>query len=328
METGTDARSVRALSRYTLEQMVALSSDGMLLADAQHSNLIVVYANPAYEELSGYAAHELAGSGWRLLERNGEARSELTKLKAAIGRAEPCEVTVPDLRKDGTPWVSHVSVRPLNSARGSLEYFLCIQRPVLAASGEHANVEVSLLQRELGRAQQKIANLDHIDSASGLLRLGYFQELLRRDLAIARRDQRYVTLLLFEIVELDAYRQTFGAKAADSCQRMIGAQIMRMLRRAGDLCARYDDSTLVAAALGQESDDLHRLANLIAENVRRLALHNPKAKSGRYITLRHSIISCPPGIDDSAEAVIARAQVRLRSEANAGESRVARSERL
>ena len=68
--------------------------------------------------------------------------------------------------------------------------------------------------------------------------LGYFQELIRRDLAIARRDQRMITLLLFEIVEFEAYRQTFGSKAADSCQRMIGAQIMRTLRRAGDLCAR------------------------------------------------------------------------------------------
>ena len=35
---------------------------------------------------------------------------------------------------------------------------------------------------------------------------------------------------------------------------MIGAQIMRALRRAGDLCARYDDSTFVAAAVGQDAE--------------------------------------------------------------------------
>ena len=33
------------------------------------------------------------------------------------------------------------------------------------------------------------------------MRFGYFQELLRRDLAIARREQKFVTLLCFEIVE-------------------------------------------------------------------------------------------------------------------------------
>ena len=140
-----------------------------------------------------------------------------------------------------------------------------------------------MLQRELGRARQKIATLDRIDPATGLVRFGYFQDMLRRDLAMARRDRRFVTLLVFEIVEFDAYRQTFGDKAADSCQRMIGAQIMRTLRRAGDLCARYDDSTLVAAVIGQHADEIQPLAEQIADNVRHLGLHNPRAKSSRYV---------------------------------------------
>src|SRR4029077_11069523 len=126
------------------------------------------------------------------------------------------------------------------------------------------------------RARQKIASLDRIDPATGLMRFGYFQELMRRDLAIARRDHRFITVLCFEIVEFDVYRQTFGSKAADSCQRMIGAQIMRTLRRAGELCARYDDSTLVAAALGQEPAEFQKLVDQIAENVRKLGLHNPR----------------------------------------------------
>ena len=96
---------------------------------------------------------------------------------------------------------------------------------------------------------------------------------------MARRDRRFVTLLVFEIVEFGVYRQTFGDKAADSCQRMIGAQIMRALRRAGDICARYDDTTLVAAAIGQHASEVQPLAERIAESVLQLRLHNPRAKS-------------------------------------------------
>ncbi|HLF12852.1 MAG TPA: diguanylate cyclase, partial [Gammaproteobacteria bacterium] len=286
---------MKSLSRHTLEQMVTLSSEGILLADAKDPNLTIVYVNPAYEDLSGYSAEELTGSPWRLLKHGGEGQPELERLKAAIGRSEPCQVTVADLRKDGTSWFGRVSIEPLHDARGDLQYFLCIQKPATDPGDEQASIEVSLLQRELGRARQKIASLDRIDPATGLLRLGYFQDLLRRDLAVARRDQRFVTVLLFEIVDFDAYRQTFGSKAADSCQRMIGAQIMRTLRRAGDLCARYDDSTLVASVVGQESDEARKLADQIIDSVRRLALHNPKAKSGRHVTIRSSIVACPPG---------------------------------
>jgi PAS domain S-box-containing protein/diguanylate cyclase (GGDEF)-like protein len=315
MDIGREAHSVKSLSRHTLEQMVTLSSEGILLADAQDPNLPIVYANPAYEVLSGYTAEELTGTSWPLVKRDGEGQPELERLKAAIGRSESCHVTLPDLRKDGTSWFSHVSVEPIYNARGELKYFLCIQKPVQGAPGEQTppDLEVTLLQRELGRARQKIASLDRIDPATGLMRFGHFQELMRRDLAIARRDQRFITLLCFEIVEFDAYRQTFGTKAADSCQRMIGAQIMRTLRRAGDLCARYDDSTLVAAAIGQEPSEFQKLVDQIAENVRKLGLHNPRAKRSRHITVRSALVGCPPGVYEDPDNVITRALADLRS---------------
>lgn len=316
MDNGRDAHRVKSLSRHTLEQMVARSSEGILLADAQDPKLPIVYANPAYEALTGYTVEELAGNSWPLVKRDVEGQPELERLKAAIGRSEPCEVTLPDLRKDGTSWQAHVSVEPLYNARGELKYFLCIQKPVIHGGVEPAtDVEVTLLQRELGRARQKIASLDRVDPSTGLMRFGYFQELMRRDLAIARRDQRMITLLLFEIVEFEAYRQTFGSKAADSCQRMIGAQIMRTLRRAGDLCARYDDSTLVAAALGQAPSDFLKLVDQITENVRKLGLRNPRAKHARHITVRSALIACPPGLYEDAEGVVTHALADLRGAA-------------
>ena len=118
---------------------------------------------------------------------------------------------------------------------------------------------------------------------------------------------------MFEIVEFAVYRQTFGDKAADSCQRMIGAQIMRALRRAGDICARYEDGTLVAAVIGQHSTDVQPLADRIADSVAQLRLHNPRAKSSRYITTRVIAIGCPPGAHDDPEPLIARALTDSRS---------------
>jgi PAS domain S-box-containing protein/diguanylate cyclase (GGDEF)-like protein len=326
MQIGRDAQSAKPLSRYTLEQIVTLSSEGILLADAQDPNLPIVYANPAYEDLSGYSAEELTGTSWPLVKRDVGGQPELEKLKRAIGRSEACQVTLPDLRKDGTSWFSEVSVEPLYNAKGELKYFLCRQKPVGAAIAEavespiQSDVEVTLLQRELGRARQKIANLNRVDPATGLMRFGFFQELLRRDLAIARREQKFVTLLCFEIVEFEAYRQVFGSKAADSCQRMIGAQITRVLRRAGDLCARYDDCSLVSSVLGQQPSDVTRLADQIADNVRRLGLHNPRAKLGRYVTVRSALVACPPGVNDEPETLIARALKDLRAKTASAEA--------
>ena len=325
METGRDAFGIRSLNRHTLEQIVSASSAGVLVADASHPELPIVYANAAYEKLTGYTLSELAGHPWAALAR-AEGAEAFASLKASIGRGAACRAAIPDVRKDGTSFTCDVSVTPLHGPRGDLRYFLLshenavsIEQPASASPpaeepppADAASAEIALLQRELGRARQKIATVDRIDQATGLVRFPHFQETLRRDLAMARRDRRFVTILVFEIVEFAVYRQTFGDKAADSCQRMIGAQIMRALRRAGDLCARYDDTTLVAAAVGQHAGDVQPLAERIAESVGQLKLHNPRAKGSRYIETRAIVIGCPPGAHDDPGPLIERAIAEAR----------------
>jgi len=322
METGRDAFGIRSLNRHTLEQIVAASPAAVLIADATSPELPVVYANAAYERLTGYPLAELAGQPWGALGRAAAGDETLAALKAEIAGGKVCRTAIPDVRKDGTPFTCEISVTPLHGPRGDLRYFLLSHELTAPAhqggtfeSEPTAEASSELLQRELGRARQKIATLDRIDPGTGLPRFPYFQEMLRRDLAMARRDRRFVTLLIFEIVEFAAYRQTFGDKAADSCQRMIGAQIMRALRRAGDLCARYDDTTLVAAVIGQHADDVQPLVERIADGVEQLKLHNPRAKSSRYIETRVTIISCPPGAHDDPEPLVTRALAESRGEA-------------
>jgi len=321
METGRDATGIRALNRHTLEQIVSANPAGVLVADASRPELPIVYANAAYERLTGYALAELAAQPWPALARAAAGDEAFASLKAAIGRGEACRAAISDVRKDGTSFTCVVSITPLQGPRGDLRYFFLSHELIaadLVQSGEEpapaadGSGELVLLQRELGHARQKIATLDRVDQSTGLVRFPYFQETLRRDLAMARRDRRFVTLLVFEIVEFAAYRQTFGDKAADSCARMIGAQIMRALRRAGDLCARYDEATLVAAAVGQHASEVQPLVERIADNVAQLRLHNPRAKASRYIETRVLVIGCPPGAHDDPEPLITRALAESR----------------
>ena len=328
MDTGRDANGTRALNRHTLEQIVAASSAAVLVADVRDARCTVAYVNSAYERLMGRKASELVGRPWALLDRAADVG--VAEIKAAIERREPCRVEVTDVRKDGTGCSSEIHLTPLQDSRGEIRYFLCDQRPLATvesaaeaqssaepqspAPSAETTGELPSLLFEKDRARLKPAAMERVDSATGLHKFGYFQEMVRRDLAVARRDHGFVTLLVFEIVEFDTYRRTYGDKAADSCQRMIGAQIMRTLRRAGDVCARYDDSTLVAATLGQEPRDAQPLADQIANNVKQLKLHNPRAKSSRTITVRVALIGCSPGVYDDPEPAIARALAESRSD--------------
>ena len=303
MDTGKDAPRAKPLSRHILKQIVATVAEGVLVVDACDSELKVVFANPAYEQQSGFSAAELEGAPWQLLQRDTERSPELAKLRQAIGHGESGEAHVLDIRKDGSTWFSRVELSPLLGTRGDLRYFLCRQRPLAGESGHNSNVEVDLLQRELGHARQRIASLSRTDPVTGLANYEHFISLLGRDLGVARRDGRCVSVLAFEIVEIDVYRETFGSNAADSCLRMIGAQVAGAFRRAGDLCARRGESILVVATLGQDQAAVESLAARVADKVRGLGLHNPRGRTGRHLAVRSSAVSLVPTNQD-AESIV------------------------
>ncbi|HEU4618447.1 MAG TPA: diguanylate cyclase [Gammaproteobacteria bacterium] len=312
MKPAVESRPKRALDRHCLEQIVTRSSEAVVLVDARHEESPVVYVNPAFETLTGYRADEVLGMPWRAFHRDRDGDAELDRLRAAVARGEAAAVSLPDVRKDGTAWLSRVSFSPVFDAGGDIRYWLFLQALSKEPAPDWSSTEIALLRRELGKPRVKIDPAARNDPASGLLRYEHFLGMLNRDLAIARRDLRPVSILMFEIVELDAYLSTFGAKAAESCTRMIAAQISGSLRRAGDLCARMSDAVFVAAVQGQEPVEAAAIADRIVANVLGLKLHNPRAKSGKYVTVSSAVHGGVPKPDDDAEELVDSAERALR----------------
>lgn len=305
---------MESLSRHTLQQIVHSSPQGILLVETRGPELKIAYVNPAYEDMSGYSANELVGVSWSSFFASDEETGGFDVLKRALGCVEPCDVTVPFVGKDGSSWVSELNVLPLRDGKGDVSFLLCQHIPMPTLKPEAVQPETNLLKKALGRARKKLTGLERTDPVTGLLSLDQFTTLLRRDLGVARRQEQTITVLVFEIVDLDVYRQTFGSNAADSCLRMIGAQVSGTFRRAGDLCARYGEAQIVAAIPGQEVAQVTLLAKRVAEKIRNLGLHNPRAKSGRYIAVRSGVAAAQLGVDD-VECLLDRAKANLEGDA-------------
>lgn len=296
---------VEPLSHTILEQIVASTREGILLVESVSPGFAIAFANRAYEAQSGYAAGELAGSAWSTHFAVRDDSAELVELKRAIACRESCRLRMPFIRKDGAIWRAEIDLTPIDGRDGAK---LCLvqHRPIEA----NAEPPRGPLPRRIARARLPAVALDRADPITGLFSLDYFVNLLRRDLSIARREQRAITVILLEVVELDAYRQTFGANAADSCLRMIGAQLAGTFGRASDLCGRYDATTFVAAIQGQGLDKALLLAERVKQKTRNLGLHNPRAKTERHITLRCAGVEADVSSDDVAR-LLDRAREKL-----------------
>ena len=101
--------------------------NGVTLADPDLEDCPIVYANKAFEDLSGYGQEEIIGRNCRFLQGNDKDQPDLDKLRTAIKNHEPISVTLKNYRKDGTLFHNYLSITPLFDKKGGLLYYLGVQ---------------------------------------------------------------------------------------------------------------------------------------------------------------------------------------------------------
>jgi diguanylate cyclase (GGDEF)-like protein/PAS domain S-box-containing protein len=299
---------VKNLDSELCREVLSLCSQGILIVDAADPGCEIVFVNAAYEHASGYSADDLIGAAWLRFSAADEHMPEFVDLKQNLACRCPATATLPFLRKDGEIWLTRFRMTPL--AAGNPDQKLML---IEHTSAEQTPAEGGeLLKRALGMARQKIASLDRTDPMTGLLSQAQFVLMLRREIAVCRRESQTLELLLFSIPDLEIYRSTFGHKAANSCLRMISAQVAGTFRRASDLSARIDESTLAVAIRGQDREIADMLIRAVENKARNLGLHNPRGKFGRYLVVKGASVTADTAADD-ADSLMQRCRAALES---------------
>jgi diguanylate cyclase (GGDEF)-like protein/PAS domain S-box-containing protein len=286
-------------------EIVSLGSQAVLVVDVSKPHFRIAYANRAYEALSGFPAEALEGTPWLESAAMDESAAEFVRLTEIATAREPGALRFPFFGRNGDIWAASLKLTPLKSGAGT-ERFVLVEHTVEPGARPGAADQAG----NAFAAQQALASLERTDAETGLLSGTEFRLMLKRELAVARRGRHNVHLMLFSIPELDVYRETFGAAAADSCIRMIGAQIAGTFRRASDLSARIGASTLAVSVTGQEREQVLGLVAQVERKSRNLGLHNPRGRLGRYIVVQGVTVAADPATDD-VDGLMARAEAAL-----------------
>ena len=153
-----------------------------------------------------------------------------------------------------------------------------------------------------------------LDVLTGLPNRQAFDELLRRDWGIARREQRNLTMILFRVDHLDAYRDLFGRHSTDSCLRKVAHAISGSLHRAGDAVARIDTGDFVVLIGGAGKTQAADFAARIAAKVRELAIHHPRSGVERYVSVSFGVGSATPTRNAAADLLLSEAEANLKAQ--------------
>ena len=300
-------------------RLVESSPEGVVLIDAQGADHPVIYVNPAFEALTGYSAAELIGRNLRLLQADDREQDGRHRLRDAMSRGETCRVLLRNYRKDGSLFWNEMAVMPLRHPDGCVTHYAGHHRD----AGERLRIDPKVAKDSLSGAHQPTSIAVRDDRLTGLYTLPYLEELLKRDWAVAHREQRSIAVFAVDIDALDLYNTTFGRAAGDSTIRRVAHIVSGCLRRSSDVTARIDGGSLIAFAPGLSIEQALRVGQLMAERVRDLRIHHPRSAVLRYISISVGVCACTPGASDSPSELLQRAQQQLQLAKKSGRNQAA-----
>ncbi len=285
---------------------------GTVLVDARHEHWPVVYMNTIIGQLTGLDISTLLGCPWSGLLVDPE---ELTPQRERLLGSPALVVRHLKQRwqsRSGEPVDMALQVSPLFARPGQPAYWL------ITVDAEQSAVEGCRRHAPRGVAGRATAatSARRSDALTGLANRQAFLEVVQREWGIASREQRRITVIVFQVDALDRYRDLYGKHAADSCLRKVAHAISGSLRRTGDIAARVADNRFAALVGGSEEAAAREFAAQIARRVRDLAIHHPRSPADRYVTVLLGIASDLPAWGETDNSLLQRAEAEIDKPAN------------
>lgn len=139
------------LRNALLLQLVENAQDGIVVAEKEGRDTILIYVNPAFETLTGYSADEILYQDCRFLQGEDTQQESIQLIRTAINDHDPIRTILKNYRKDGSIFWNELSVTPFYDELDEITYYIGIQKDV---------TEEVELRSALEAAQKRIAELE------------------------------------------------------------------------------------------------------------------------------------------------------------------------
>ncbi|WP_018936177.1 PAS sensor domain-containing protein [Thioalkalivibrio sp. ALJ24] len=122
----------RTIDAELLALAIDASNDGVVIAEREGDDNILIYVNRAFEELTGYRSEEILYRDCRFLQGGDNDQDAVREIRAALEEDRPCRVTLRNYRKDGSLFWNELSLTPVFNDEDRLTYYIGIQKDITA----------------------------------------------------------------------------------------------------------------------------------------------------------------------------------------------------
>ncbi len=251
----------------------------------------IVYANSAYERLTGYTRAEVLGRDPYFLLKDDLDQLGVEQLREARRTRSPAVVTLRCYRKDASPVWCELSVAPVQDAHGKTSHAV--------------NVVNDITERK--RFEEQIQHQANHDALTGLPNRNLFDDRMRQEIIRAERNARSVAILLLDLDNFKLINDSRSHGAGDQLLQQVAARLLATVRE-GDTVARIggDEFGIVLADMGRDVDVGAIVAKLLQTGTMAYSV------AGEELFASASIgVTVFPADGDTAEALMRGADIAL-----------------
>jgi len=275
-----------AAGEALLHRALAATTSGVTIVAVDHPDQPLIYANSAFEQLSGGSLEQARGRNCRFLQGPDTDPGAVSRIRAAVAAGQECRETLLNYRgPDRTPWWNEIYLAPVTDEHGTVVQYIGVQNDVT----DRVDAQRAA-GREHDRAQGYLARLEQLaytDPLTGLANRRRLQEQLEAAVWEARAGGTALALLFLDLDGFKAVNDRLGHSAGDELLVRTGQRLKARLRRS-DLLARLGGDEFLAALPGLDASTARGEADRIAAQLT-AALAEPMVLAGEPVAVTVSI---------------------------------------
>ena len=274
-----------------LRQAIEATDNAIAICDARDPDFPIVYVNPAFEDVTGYARDEVMGRNCRFLQGPQTRPADVAAIRTALREGRETQLLLRNHRKDGTPFWNQFHLAPVHDGEGTLTHYVGVLTDV----------------SERQRYEEQLAWRATHDELTGLPNRQLVHDRLQQAIADAERRQREVAVVFVDLDDFKLINDSLGHGAGDTALKVV-AQRLQAIVRGSDIVGRFGGDEFVIVLTAQADEDgMHQVIARVSE-----ALSQPIELAGVRHVLTPSLGHCRyPHAGHDAETLLKRADLAM-----------------
>ncbi|HHT63339.1 MAG TPA: diguanylate cyclase [Clostridia bacterium] len=174
----------------------------------------------------------------------------------------------------------------------------------------------------LRKVNAELAKISMVDKLTAIYNRRFFDTAFQNIWEISKRERQPLALIMIDIDSFKLFNDTYGHLSGDQCLESVATAIKSVIRRPGDLVARFGGEEFIVLLLNTSEEGAAKVAENIRKKVENLEIKNEAV--GSVITVSLGVAAVIPNDDMRPDELINGADIALYQAKKEGRNRVVR----